>query len=109
MNKYRVIRRLYGILVKVDGKDARVLFKMKDGQVEYDLPFRPLKVAGVTEPNQPFEYSEVEVRDMSGETTILPEIVALAPASAATTELVPLSPEYQAKRRQVLSYFANKK
>lgn len=107
-HRYRVTRRLYGILVGIDREHARVLFETQTGPVEYDLPFMPFKNAGVTKVHQPFEYSEVEITKARGEIEVVPEILALAPASSVIVESVPLSPEYQEKRRNVLKYFSRK-
>lgn len=105
-NRYRTTRRLFGILLWIDGKEVRVLFETKEGPVEYDLPFKPFKDACVTVTNQPFEYSEVEVTFEDGRTEIIPEVLAMAPRSSATVKSLPLNPDLRAKRTQVLSYFS---
>jgi hypothetical protein len=100
------MRRLFGILLRINGKEVRVLFETKEGPVEYDLPFKPFKDARVTVTNQPFEYSEVEVTCGDGSTKIIPEVLAMAPGSSATVKSLPLNPDFRAKRTQVLSYFS---
>lgn len=46
---------IHGVLLRVEGRDAIVLLTCDQGFVEYVLPWKVLKAAGVTLENQPFE------------------------------------------------------
>jgi hypothetical protein len=104
--KYKVVRKLDGILLSIGANEARVLFVQREGTIEYIIPYEPLKNARVTTPNQPFEYSEVIATYSDGKTQEFVEILAIAPASSATIKPLPLSDEFKEKRKRILKYFS---
>jgi hypothetical protein len=108
-DKYRVTRRIQGILVNLEGPEAHVIFDTKDGPIQYILPSKLLLDAGIKIQNQPFEYSEFQVTHADDTSEYFHEILAMAPASSATVESLPLSAELKAKRNRVLNYFAKRK
>lgn len=61
LKKPRTVRRLEGILLSIDGDEARVCFVQNDQPLEMLIPSHYLKKNGIIERYQPFEFSEQEV------------------------------------------------
>src|SRR5207247_713866 len=65
-NEPRVLRRLNGFLVEMQGTEARVAF-VEDGQtILYDIPAEQLRRSGILTKNQPFQMDEIEMQTEGG-------------------------------------------
>lgn len=58
----RVLRRMQGFLIEIDGDQARVAFVENGQTIQYDLPADQLRRNGIIVRNQPFQMDEIEVK-----------------------------------------------
>jgi hypothetical protein len=90
--------RYQGFILEVAGKMTRVLFVTQDDYepiepIEYLIPSKPMRKAGVYIQNQPFEVDGEKIR-------------ALATAESGRIEKIDLGKEYEIKLKTILSGFA---
>ena len=101
-------RRLRGFLISTGENQARVGFVQEDGSVvEYLLPEKNLRKAGITAINQPFEMDEIEQNVGDG---FLSGYVfrPMAHAKAVVTDTFDADDDLAELRDAALSHFARK-
>lgn len=101
-------RRLRGFLISTAENHARVGFVQEDGSViEYLLPEKNLRKAGITGINQPFEMDEIEEKVGDG---FLSGYVfrPMAHADAVVIDTFDADDELAALRNAALRHFARK-
>jgi hypothetical protein len=103
---FRVLRRLKGFLVEMQGVDARVAFIENGQTIPYDLPAAQLRHAGITAKNQPFQMDEVEMRAGDEGSFIGYRFLPLAKTSDAYIETLNLDDERKRKRDLIFKEFA---
>ena len=106
-NQPRVIRRLDGVLIQVEGQTAHVKLIDKGLEVDYSLPASALHKAGIRHHNQPFEMDEVEHKNPDGSYLIGYVYRALANQEDAFADTVDLDAARVAKRTLILEKFKN--
>lgn len=102
------IRRLRGFLISMQENQARVGFIQDDGPVvEYLLPEKNLRKAGITAINQPFEMDEIEQKIGDG---FLSGYVfrPMAPAHAVVTDSFHADEDLTELRNAALRHFGRK-
>lgn len=101
----RTKRRLKGFLIEIQSDEARVSFVENGRTFIYDLPADPLRRAGVTMRNQPFQMDEIEGEGEDGSVTIGYRFLALASRSDAYIETLSFDQERRQKRDLILKEF----
>lgn len=101
----KTLRRLRGFLIAFEGREARVGFVGKAGEItEYFLPAHYLKENNITEPAQPFEFDEFEERT-KGKLSTGKEFRPMALPSAGYKKSVELSAEESELQKAIFSFF----
>ena len=103
--KTKVLRRLQGFLVEMEGQYARVVFVEAGEMIPYDMPADQLRRIGVTVRNQPFQMDEVEA-ELGGVLTIGYQFQALAKPSDGYIQQLDFDPERKRKRDLILKEFS---
>jgi len=106
--KSSIIRKLAGLVVKFEGRDALVIFSTNEGPIEYYLPSDALRENGITVEQQPFEYLEGKKFTSNGRVQRFTELIPSAPADSAQIEALTLSPERAAKYDLIKKHFSKK-
>ncbi len=104
----KVLRRLHGFLVELDGPDAKVAFVEDGATFEYYLPARQLLDAGIKFENQPFQMDEISMKTERGCLTGY-EFQPLAKHSDAFRDSFKLDEERERKRDMIFKAFHNAK
>lgn len=107
--KIQVIRRIRGFLIEIQSDRARVAFIEDESPVEYDLPAKPFRQAGILIRNQPFQIDEFETKDEEGAMIIGYKYLALAKESDAYTETLNFDEERKRKRELILKKLGKSK
>jgi len=104
----RVLRRMNGFLMEIEGEQARVAF-VDDGRVtQYDLPADQLRRSGITVRNQPFQMDEIELKLESG-LVIAYRFEPLATPADAYIETLNFDEDRKRKRDLILREFSKDK
>ncbi len=103
----RVLRRLKGFLIEMQGADARVAFVENGQTIHYDLPAEQLRHAGISARNQPFQMDEVEMQAGDEGWFVGYRFLPLAKPSDAYIETLDLDDERKRKRDLIFKEFAN--
>jgi hypothetical protein len=101
----RVLRRLQGFLLEIQGADARVALVENEHVFQYDLPADLLRRSGIEMMNQPFQMDEIEMRTDQGLVTGY-RFQPLANASDAYLDTLNLNDDRKRKRDLILREFA---
>jgi hypothetical protein len=100
----RVLRRLRGVLLREEGKEAHVLLVDGKAHYHYRLPLQHLQQAGIKHMNQPFEMDEIETSD--GDSVFIGYAFRqTAGAASAFLDVVELSPELKEKQKSIFRRF----
>lgn len=108
-SKEKILRRLDGFLVEDQGEEYKVAFVEEDNLIFYYLPASPLRKAGITAPNQPFQMDELEVELASGRTMTGYSFVALAKPSDSFNDSIELNDERRRKLTAIFKRFGKVK
>jgi len=101
----KVLRRISGFLVEDEGEEYKVVF-IEDGQpVQYYMPSTPLRKAGITAPNQPFQMDEIEVEISGGRIMTGYNFTPLAKPSDAFNDAIELNEERDRKLKTIFRKF----
>lgn len=104
----RVLRRMKGLLMEIQGKNARVVF-VEDGQTyEYEMPSERLLKMGINMPSQPFQMDEVEI-EMGEDSIVGYNFRPLAKESDAYVEALNFDEDRKQKLELILKKFAKAK
>jgi hypothetical protein len=106
--KRRVLRRLNGFLMAIQGRNARVAFIENGKTFEYDMPADRLQRSGIEIINQPFEMDEFETRTDDG-LEVGYRFRPLAKASDLYVETLNFDEERKRKRDLIFKKFAKTK
>jgi hypothetical protein len=96
---------LKGFLIELQSDEARVGFVENGRTIVYDLPADPLRRAGVTLRNQPFQMDEIESEGKDGSITVGYRFLPLASRSDAYIETLSLDQERRRKRDLIFKEF----
>ncbi len=108
MHQPRVLRRLQGFLLEIQGAEARVALVENGKAIQYDLPSDQLRRNGIETKNQPFQMDEVEIQMEVG-TVVGYHFQPLAKASDAYIETLNFDEERKRKRDLILREFGKPK
>ena len=105
----RTKRRLKGFLVELpvatQNQEARVAFIENGETILYNLPAEPIRKAGITLLNQPFEMDEIETEGEDGSFTVSYRYKALAMPADAYIQTLNFDDERKRKRDLILKAF----
>jgi hypothetical protein len=104
----KVLRRLSGLLIELQGKTALVDLEADGNHYRYEIPSDNLIKCGVKIKNQPFQMDEVEIQMEDGVVTGY-KFKALASADDVFSDLIELDAERKKKQELIFSYFAKSK
>jgi hypothetical protein len=100
-----VLRRINGFVVEDEGEEYKVVF-VEDGQpVQYYMPSSPLRNAGITAPNQPFQMDEIEIEISGGRMMTGYSFSPLAKPSDAFNDAIELNEERRRKLNTIFKKF----
>ena len=105
----KTLRRLNGFLIEDEGEEYKVALVENGNSVFYYLPSSPLRKAGITAPNQPFQMDEVEVELPNGRNATAYSFVALAKPSESFPDSIEMNEERQRKLNTIFKRFGKPK
>jgi hypothetical protein len=105
----KILRRFEGFLIEDEGEDYRVVFIENGLPVEYYMPSSPLRKAGITASNQPFQVDEVEIESASGRMVVGYSFTPTAKPSDAFNDAIELTDERRRKLNAIFERFGKAK
>lgn len=105
----KILRRLRGFLVEDEGEECRVMFIEDGSPVEYYMPSSPLRKAGITASNQPFQMDEVQIESASGRLVIGYSFWPMAKPSDVFDDAIELTDERRRKLNAIFNRFGKAK
>ena len=98
-----------GFLLEDEGEEYRVVFIENGSPVEYYMPSAPLRKAGITASNQPFQMDELEIQSSSGRVVTGYSFSPMAKPSDVFNDAIDLSNERQRKLNAIFDRFGKAK
>ncbi len=105
----RILRRLDGFLVEDEGEEYKVVFIEDGSPVEYYMPSSPLRKAGITASNQPFQMDEIEIESASGRVVTGYSFSPMAKPSDVFNDAIELTDERRRKLNAIFKRFGKAK
>jgi hypothetical protein len=103
----KVLRRLKGFIVALNGPETRVAFVHEGEKIQYDFPASLLRKKGISALHQPFEMDEVSFEMEPYAAVTAYEFRPLAKVSDGYQETLTLDADRERKRNLIFQKFGN--